>query len=150
MKRWHHAPATGHVPSETARAGNRAQRQIAAVQGAYFLATGVWPLVHMPSFEAVTGPKSDKWLVRTVGVLVGIIGGVLVSAAARGRVTPEVAGLAVGSAAGLGAIDTIYSTCGRISPIYLADAVLEGGIVAAWSATGARRQEPPRRRPIDL
>jgi hypothetical protein len=99
----------------------------------------------MPSFEAVTGPKVDKWLVRTVGVLVGVIGGVLVAAAARNRVTPEVAALAAGSAAGLGAIDTIYSCSGRIAPIYLADAALEAAIVTAWSAAAATTDRRPHR-----
>jgi hypothetical protein len=37
----------------------------------------------MPSFEAVTGPKRERWLVRTVGVLVLAIGGTLTLAAAR-------------------------------------------------------------------
>jgi hypothetical protein len=112
----------------------RAQQQVALLQGCYFAATGVWPIVHMPSFEAVTGPKADKWLVRTVGVLIAVVGGVLVSAAARNRITPETAALAVGTAAGLGTIDTVYATRGRISRIYLADAVLEAGLVAAWAA----------------
>ena len=84
-------------------------RALALGQGLYFAATGIWPLVHMPSFEAVTGPKTDKWLVRTVGVLVAVIGGVLVAGAARRTVSAETAALAIGSAAGLGAIDTIYA-----------------------------------------
>ena len=46
-------------------------RSLALAQGLCFTATGLWPLMHMPSFEAVTDPKEDKWLVRTVGVLVG-------------------------------------------------------------------------------
>ena len=29
------------------------------VQGAYFLVTGVWPLVSIRSFQAVTGKKTD-------------------------------------------------------------------------------------------
>jgi hypothetical protein len=113
------------------------QQRLAMTQGVYFLGTGIWPLVHMPSFEAVTGPKVDKWLVRTVGVLVGVIGAVLVSAAARNKVTAEVAALAVGSAAGLGAIDTVYASKGRIAPIYLADAALEAALVTGWGAAGA-------------
>lgn len=127
-------------------------RSLAFAQGLYFLGTGIWPLVHMPSFEAVTGPKVDKWLVRTVGVLVGIAGGVLVSAAARERITGEIAALGAGTAAGLGAIDTIYASRGRISPIYLADAALEGAIVAAWCATGmpgTRTGRQPERRAAD-
>ena len=35
-----------------------------AAQGALYVVTGVWPLLHMASFEAVTGPKTDDWLVR--------------------------------------------------------------------------------------
>lgn len=112
--------------------------RVALVQGVYFAATGMWPLVHMRYFEAVTGPKMDTWLVRTVGVLVAIVGGVLVSAAARDRVTGELTALGVGSAAGLGAIDTVYASRGRISRIYLADAVLEAALVAAWASSQSR------------
>jgi hypothetical protein len=111
---------------------------LAIAQGVYFAATGIWPLVHMRSFEAVTGPKVDKWLVRTVGVLVAVVGGVLISAGARRRVTPETIALAAGCAAGLGGIDTYYAAKGRISPVYLADAVLEGALVGAWMVA------PPR------
>src|SRR3954465_6721217 len=115
------------------RSGDR-QNALAIGQGVYFAATGIWPIVDMRSFEAVTGPKVDKWLVRTVGVLVAAIGGALISAGARRAVTPEIAGLAIGSAAGLGLIDAIYSTKGRISKIYLADAAAEMVLVTAWSA----------------
>lgn len=31
----------------------------ALVQGAYFVVTGLFPLVHMKSFEAITGSKVD-------------------------------------------------------------------------------------------
>jgi hypothetical protein len=119
-------------------------RRLALAQGIYFLGTGVWPLVHMPSFEAVTGPKVDKWLVRTVGVLVGVIGGVLISAAARDRVTDEVAALAIGSAAGLGIVETIYAAKGRIDRVYLTDALVEGEIAAAWAIAGAPPQHARR------
>jgi hypothetical protein len=43
---------------------------VALAQGAYYLLTGVWPLLSLRTFELVTGPKTDDWLVRTVGVLV--------------------------------------------------------------------------------
>ena len=63
---------------------------------------------------------------------------VLVSAAVTRRVTPEIAALAVGSAAGLGAVDTIYAARRRIAPIYLGDAAVEAAIVAAWLASTRR------------
>jgi hypothetical protein len=113
------------------------RRALAMAQGVYFAATGLWPLIDMRSFERVTGPKVDKWLVRTVGVLVAAIGGTLIAAAARRAVTPETMGLAMSSAAGLGMIDVIYTTKGRIPPIYLADAVAEAALVAAWGAVSA-------------
>jgi hypothetical protein len=118
---------------------DRRLQVVIGTQGAYFVATGLWALVDLDSFERVTGPKTDKWLVKTVGVLVTVIGGALIGAASRRRVTAETVGLAAGAAIGLGAIDVVYATRGRISRIYLADALVEGclaGLTAAsaWTA----------------
>ena len=96
---------------------------LARLQGLYFFGTGVWPLLSMRTFEAVTGPKVDRWLVKTVGVLVSVIGLSLLRAGRRPSAATTT--LAAGSAAGLGAIDVIYAARGRISRVYLLDAVLE-------------------------
>ena len=109
-------------------------------QGAFYLLTGIWPLVSIRTFEMVTGPKVDRWLVKTVGVLVSVIGGVLILAGCRRQQTPEIPLLAAGSAAGLTAIDVVYSTSGRISKIYLADALAETMLVAAWAYVWFRRR----------
>lgn len=109
-------------------------RPLLAAQGAYFLTTGIWPLVHMQSFEAVTGPKTDKWLVKTVGLCIASIGGALLCAAARDRVTPEIRNLAITSALSLAGIDIWYSLTGRISKVYLADAVPELALAAGLTA----------------
>jgi hypothetical protein len=106
--------------------------RIAFLQGGFYLATGIWPLIDIDSFQQVTGPKTDLWLVRTVGVLVSVVGAVLVSAARRKRVTDEVMLLAVGCALGLAAIDITYVALKTIRPVYLADAVAELGLVALW------------------
>jgi hypothetical protein len=111
-------------------------RALALGQGAYYVATGVWPLVSMKSFERVTGPKTDGWLVVAVGGLVGVVGGTVVSAAVGRRLSPEIRLLAAGSAATLAAIDIVYAARGRISRIYLLDAVLEIGLVLAWMRGG--------------
>jgi hypothetical protein len=107
-------------------------QKLALIQGAFYVASGIWPLIDIDSFQAVTGPKIDLWLVRTVGVLVTVIGAVLVTAARRGVISSEITLLAVGSALGLAAIDIIYVLSGTISPVYLADAVVELGFVAGW------------------
>jgi hypothetical protein len=109
-------------------------RAVAACQGVFYLATGVWPLVHIDSFLAVTGSKTDLWLVWTVGLLIAVVGGVVLTAAARGRVTAEVAALAVGTALALTAIDVVFVARGVIPPIYLADAAAEVALVAGWGA----------------
>jgi hypothetical protein len=113
-------------------------RRLALAQGLFYVATGVWPLVDIDSFQRVTGPKTDLWLVKTVGVLITVIGGTLLAAAAReegdGR---EAALLGAGSALALAAIDTVYAARGTISPIYLADAAVEVGLAAGWAAAGS-------------
>lgn len=107
---------------------------VAVAQGAYYVATGVWPLLHMRSFLRVTGPKTDLWLVETVGGLVGAIGGALLAAGLRRRVTPEIKLLGMGSAAALAAVEGFYALRGRIPSIYLADAVVEVALGAVWAA----------------
>jgi hypothetical protein len=114
---------------------------LAVGQGALYLLTGVWPLLHIRSFEAITGPKVDRWLVKTVGVLVAVIGAVLLVSGARRRAPPETALLAAGSALGLAAIDVTYSTRGRISKVYLLDALLEVPLALAWAFLWRRRGE---------
>ena len=114
-------------------------------QGLYFAATGLWPIVSITTFQMVTGPKTDLWLVKTVGVLVIAIGAVLIVAALRRRITPEILLLAVTSALGLAAIDVIYVSRGRISPVYLLDAAAELILVALWAFAWWR--ERPSRQP---
>lgn len=102
------------------------------LQGVYYLVSGIWPLVGIRSFQALTGPKTDRWLVKTVAVLVTVIGAVLVIAGARRRLTPEVVVLAVGSGAGLAAIDVNNVARGRIAPVYLLDALAHALILGGW------------------
>ncbi|MDX1665252.1 MAG: hypothetical protein R3272_15775 [Candidatus Promineifilaceae bacterium] len=109
-------------------------RPLCLVQGAYYLVTGIWPLLHRKSFEALTGPKTDFWLVRTVGVLVTAIGAVLTYAGWKDRALPEVALLGAMSAAGLLAIDVVYVVRERIPPVYLGDGILELALLVGWIA----------------
>lgn len=124
-----------HHPGSPARFA----RTLLLAQGAYYVATGVWPLLDRKSFEAVTGPKVDFWLVRTVGSLSAVAGAaMLVSSARKQQPAADTAVLALGTAGALAAVDTVYSTRGRISKIYLLDAVAELGLVAMWLSAMTR------------
>ena len=122
---------------------SRPMRRLALSQGLFYLVTGVWPLVHMRSFEAVTGPKIDRWLVRTVGGLLGVVGGSLGWAARSGRVSPEIRAIGAGTAAVLAAIDCTYVARRRISPVYLLDAAVETALVAGWTVAELRAPRTP-------
>ncbi|HYG67969.1 MAG TPA: hypothetical protein VD838_09930 [Anaeromyxobacteraceae bacterium] len=120
-------------------------RVVAIGQGTYWAATGMWPIVHLRSFEAVTGPKSEGWLVKTVGGLITAVGATLVVAGLRRRVTPEIALLGAGSALALGGAGGWYAWRGRIRGIYLADAAVEALLAAAWGLAARRRRTAARR-----
>lgn len=108
-------------------------RSVALAQGLYYLLTGIWPLVSIGTFQKVTGPKADQWLVKTVGVIVAVIGGVLLLAGLNRSTSPEIPVLAVGSAAALAAVDLVYVAQKRIRPIYLLDAAGECVLIAGWA-----------------
>jgi hypothetical protein len=119
-------------------------RYLCFAQGAYYLITGIWPLLSIRTFMMLTGPKTDLWLVKTVGVVVAVIGAVLVVAGLRRQTAPEVPLLAVGSAAGLTAIDVVYVAKRRIAPIYLLDALGEVVLIAGWAVGIARKDSRTR------
>ena len=117
-------------------------------QGVYYLATGIWPLLSIKTFQMVTGPKTDHmvtgrdadhWLVMTVGVLVTAIALALLAGALRKQRPTELIVLAIGSAVGLTAIDLIYVARGVIAPIYLVDAALECLLLIAWVVVATHR-----------
>jgi hypothetical protein len=102
------------------------------IQGGYFLVPSIWPLIHMPSFLAVTGPKTDLWLVRTVAVLLTVISLTFLTAAYRKEYQPAIGVLALGSAAGMAVIDVYYALQDRIWDTYLIDAAGELAFILAW------------------
>jgi hypothetical protein len=115
------------------------RRRLLALQSGYYGITGIWPILHLPSFEAVTGPKIDDWLVHMVGLLAAAIGVVLGAATLGNRVrSPEVVLLAATSAAAFAGIDLWYGLIGRISPIYLADAGVQIALIAGLLTTRRR------------
>jgi hypothetical protein len=106
---------------------------VALIQGIYFLVTGIWPLISMRTFLAITGPKTDLWLVKTVGLLLAVIGAVLVYAQRTAAVNSPVVFLAIGAAASLVLVEVVYVIKKVISPIYLGDAFVEIVLIIWWA-----------------
>jgi len=101
------------------------RRTIIASMAAYYGVTGAWPLIHMRSFEAVTGRKTDHWLVHMVGALAMANGLALGAGLMRRKPDAGTYALAIGSLVAFAAIDVTYVLRGTISAIYLGDAALE-------------------------
>lgn len=72
---------------------------------------------------------------QTVGLLVTAVSG----AVARDRVTPEIRALAAGSSA---AIDVVHVARRRIPPVYLVDAGIQLGFLAAFGRREFRERGP--------
>jgi hypothetical protein len=107
----------------------------------YYIVGGLWPIVHLRSFMAVTGRKRDGWLVQTFGLFLAALGAGLFPQRPAERPAQE--RIAVLGAASLAAADAFFVARRRISPIYLADAAVEVGLIA-WimASRGVPRAEP--------
>lgn len=91
---------------------------------------GLWPILHMGSFEAVTGQKYDRWLVKFAGWFF-VIAGLQLWFAAN---LTQVIILGVGTAVITAGADIYYSIIkNRISRIYLLDVVPELLFATAWT-----------------
>jgi hypothetical protein len=111
-------------------------RRIFWVQGIYFAVTGIWPLIDLNSFQAVTGPKRDLWLVQMVGAILTVTGLSLCVAGKQRTIGPSNFVLAAGSALVLLLVDVIFTSQGAISPIYLLDGAAEFLLLIAWGTLG--------------
>ncbi len=81
---------------------------------------------------------------KTVGALVTVIGGTLIVASRREEPSSEVVLLSAGTAAAMALVDTVYSTTGRVSPVYLLDALPEAALpVAAAAVARPRLRDTP-------
>ena len=111
-------------------------RRAALAQGLFYVATGLWPVVHLRSFEAIAGRKRDKWLVRTTGALIAAVGLALLADTRERRKSRVAKTLGIASASALGAADLYFVATGQIPRIYLADAAAEAACVGLWIADG--------------
>ncbi len=118
--------------NERGSAGAQILKVVGLAQGGYYLITGLWAIVSQRTFQKITGPKQDVWLVKTAGVLFSVIGGTLVLAGLRKRPPVESQFLGSLTALGVAGAEIVYTSEERISPVYLADGVVEGIFFLSW------------------
>jgi hypothetical protein len=97
-------------------------------QAFYYLITGLWPVLHIKSFEKITGPKTDKWLVKMVGLLAAAVG-VVIFVSDNKNDLKLLGGL---SAASFMVIDFYYAAIGRISKVYWLDGIIQTAFFVYW------------------
>ena len=125
-------PCTGSARAPRAvRFVPRALRTIWFIQCVYYIATAVPAIVSRRFFESMTGPKGDYWLVHMVALLIIVIGAAIGIAAWRRSFTIEMLVLSIAGAVSLALIDIVYALRGRISRVYLWDALVEIVVIAA-------------------
>jgi hypothetical protein len=101
-------------------------------QGIYFILSGIWPVIDINSFMAVTCPKTDLWLVKTLGVIFFCEGVCFVLGGMRKEGGLPIVVLSFINAIAIIFIDCYYVFKGTICPVYLADAAVECIIVICW------------------
>jgi hypothetical protein len=101
------------------------------IQGLFYVITGLWPLFSMRTFEKITGPKTDKWMVKTFGLVLSVDGFIFLGSS---FLQPSVSTviLSIGTALVLLSVDLRYTIKKIISKVYLVDAVAEAAFAAVW------------------
>lgn len=98
----------------------------------YLLFGGGWPLLHLKSFEAVTGPKHDEFLVRTVALLLILVGSILLGQR-KAVVESSAVQLAMGTSFILGTVAIVSAAGGWVWKVYFIDGTIHLLFVLAWA-----------------
>lgn len=121
-------------------------RALLWIQGVYTLMTAIWPLVDIESFVQVTGPKTDIWLVKTVGaLLIPIALSLLLHLfLSMDHLMAFILGSLTSGA--FITVDCYYALNDVISDIYLADAAIQIVFLTWWIYILGMRWEQLRNR----
>jgi hypothetical protein len=109
------------------------ERTLAFFQGAFYLATGSWPLVHMASFASLIEPRAARWSIEMAGAWLVAIGAMLVIRAVQKRLHHGTAALGLTTASVLMCADVTFVARGELSPRYLGEAALELLLAGGWA-----------------
>ena len=113
--------------------------RVLRLQGWYYLLGGLWPVLHLQSFEQVVGPKPDRFQTETTGALYAAIG---VTLLAGHRSAASGVYRLVGGATAASSVAVVMRHRESLRAVCTADAALQAAFVAAAALGGP----PPARR----
>jgi hypothetical protein len=124
---------------------NKLFNTVVVAQAAYIFITGIWPLIDINSFMAVTGKKTDIWLVKTVGALLLPVASCL--GMYRYFHSDKRPAIVLGGAIAIAfiSIDFYYALTDVISDIYLVDGAVEIGFLLVWIIVAINVKRPAAR-----
>jgi hypothetical protein len=114
-------------------------RTLIIVQSAYIFLTAVWPILDIESFVAVTGDKTDIWLVKTVGALLIPVAACLSTYLFISSDIRPAFVLGIFTSISFIAIDFYYALNDVISDIYLIDGAVQFIFLVMWILVTAKR-----------
>jgi hypothetical protein len=115
---------------------NRRITTLIIIQAAYYLLTALWPLIDIQSFMLVTGPKTDIWLVKTVGALLIPASLTLLTYIYIRQERWPVLVLGPSLCLAFISIDVYYAMRDIISDVYLLDGFLQIVLLSCWFMFG--------------
>jgi hypothetical protein len=87
----------------------------------------------MRSFTAVTGPKTDLWLVQAFGLLVAAVGAVMLARGLSAKADAATAQFGLATTSALVAIDGWFFQNGAVSAVYLVDGAAQLVLASGWA-----------------
>lgn len=111
---------------------NRHPNTAPFTQGVFYVATGLWPIIHLRSFERAVGVQPHPSYAKIMGGVAAGIGAALIVGSLESRPSKALRWLGIGSAIAFGLADLLFAARGRGRKVYLADAAAEGAALASW------------------
>ncbi|NIW35144.1 MAG: hypothetical protein GWN32_00765 [Gemmatimonadetes bacterium] len=87
---------------------DRWRRRVLAAQGTYYLAIGLWPLVHFDSFADVVALQVIPFQAQALGAVLAVVGGTLLEAVRRGPPAPYPTALGIGVAGAIALVSLLW------------------------------------------
>jgi hypothetical protein len=124
---------------------DRWRRRLLVGQGAYYVITGLWALVHFSSFARVLGLPVDPFRSQTLAAVMVVLGGSLIEAARRGPPGPFPTLLGAAVAGAIAIVSLWWLPRIGIGTALRIDLLLEVAFALALVLLYPRAQEEPSR-----